>query len=158
MDSVLRTKKIYKVAESFESTKSKFILILREHRSGKMEDNGSFSYQANIFLSPYSFNRNYLRIVYGRGYLEADGKNTFIHFIICPNLLYVFFVLLICPILTAIAIFDNKYLMPGGKDNIQKIIESFLLVEGVIFSVILAGTYILKVNFERRFDLELDRD
>jgi hypothetical protein len=157
MDSLLRTRKVYRVAESFESTQSKFSRILLEHRLGKMEQNGSFSYQANILLSPYRFGGNYLRIVYGKGYLEVDKKNTLIHFIICPNLIYVFFVLLIFPILTGIAIFDNKYLIPGGKDNIRTIGESFLLIEGVLFAVILAGTWILQQAFQRRFNLQSSR-
>jgi hypothetical protein len=154
LDSTLRTKIVYEVADSFESTKSKISQLLLEHHSGKMEEDGTFSYQANFMLGPPSiFNIGRGRIVYSKGYLEVDGENTLIHFTICPSHKIVFFLLLIFPSLFIIAIMDNRYLMPGGKGNVWKIIEIFLSVEGILFAVVLSSTYLLKLNFERRFDL-----
>ncbi len=157
MDSTLRTKIVYEVSDSYESTKSKISRLLLEHRSGKMQEDGTFSYQANFLLSPSLFNHSNARIVYGKGQLIVDGENTLIHFTITPNLVFVFFALLIFPILSLLAIFDNKYLMPRGKDDVWTIIKEFLFIEGVLLAMILASTFLLKFNFERRFDLTLRR-
>ena len=158
MDSTLRTKLVYEVAESFEMTRSKISRLLLEHRSGKMEENGEFSYQGSPLLNPYLSNLRNSRLVNGKGDLEKDGDNTLIHLTICPNLILVFFILLIFPILILIAIYDNKYLMPGGKDNVWNIIKFFLVIEGVIIAVIILSTYLFKLSFERRFDLTSVRD
>jgi hypothetical protein len=153
MDSILRTKLVYEVADSFESTKSKIDHLIIEHSSGKMEEDGTFSYQANFYFGPRIFGSREVRIVYGKGRLEADGKNTLIHFTISPNLGFVFLILLIFPIICLLSIFDNQYLLPGGKNNIWHIMGVFLIIEGVIFSMILISTYLLKLNFQQRFDL-----
>ena len=157
MDSTLRTKLVYEVAESFETTRSKISQLLLEHRLGKMEENGEFSYLGSLLLNPYLSYRKNSQIVNGKGYLETDGDSTLIHLTISPNLILVFFILLIFPILILIAIYDNKYLMPGGKDNVWNIIGFFMAVEGVIFAVILFCTYFLKQSFERRFELTSGR-
>ena len=124
MDSTLRTTKIYSVAESFESTKSNISQLLLEHRSGKMEEDGSFSYDANFLFTPRAFGIR-TPIVVGKGYLKSDGDNTLIYFTIRPNLGFVFLILLIFPIICIAAIIDNNYLLPGGKDNIWHILKIF---------------------------------
>jgi hypothetical protein len=146
------------VADSFESTKAKMSQLLYDHYSGRMEEDGSFTYRFDLFMSPVFYENSYQpRMVYGRGKLVADGKNTLIYFIISPNLILVFFILLISPIMCLVAIFDNQYLLPGGKHNIWRIIQFFLILDAVIFSMILFSTYILKQSFEKRFDLSADR-
>jgi len=152
MDSTLRTTITYLVADSYESTKLKINEGLHDHHSGKVEEDGSFSYEANFLFTPRVLGQR-APIVSGKGYLKMDGENTLIYFTISPNLIFVFLILLIFPIICIIAIFDNNYLMPGGKNNIWHIIKIFFLAEVVIFAVLLIGTYYLKLNFERRFDL-----
>jgi hypothetical protein len=153
LDSTLRTKLVYKTADSLESTKKRITRLLLEHHSGKMEEDGTFTYQANFLFSPRLFNKSNTQMVYGKGMLGIDDGHTLIRFTICPNLVLVFFALLIFPILIILAIFENKYLIPGGKHSVLNIILVFLVVEGLIFFQILASTYLLKQNFEKRFDL-----
>lgn len=154
MNSILITKFVYEVNDSFEATREKMRQVFNEHESGSMEEDGSFTYKINFKISPkYSSLGGSTQIVYGKGKLEADGKKTLIQFTVGPNLVFVFFVLLIFPIINLLAIHDKKHLNPEEKINIWNIALFFLLFYGVFFFMIILSTYLMKRNFEKRFDL-----
>lgn len=154
MNSILRTNIVYEVTDSFEATRAKMSQLLVEHESGSMKEDGSFTYKIKFILSPgYSSFGGDKQIVYAKGKLEADGRKTLIHLSVTPNLIFVFFVLLIFPIISLLAIHDNKRLNPEEQNNIWIIVLFFLLFYVVLFSMILMSVFLLKRNFEKRFDL-----
>jgi hypothetical protein len=95
-------------------------------------------------FSPWLFNRSNAQVVYGKGNLETYGKNTIIRFTISPNVILVFLVLLIFPLCGLNAFFGDHSLMN---------IPMFLGVEGFSISMIWISAFLLKRNFENRFDL-----
>jgi hypothetical protein len=144
IDPLLRRNLIYEVVDTLDSTKTKIGKLLQQYDSGKMDEEGIFTYRANFMFSPRIFNSNKNQVVYGKGWLEADGKNTIIHFTISPNIGLVFLVLIILPLLGLNAFFGDHSMMN---------IPGFLLTEGFFISAILIGTILLKRNFENKFDL-----
>ena len=154
MNTILRTKIVYEVNDSFESTRSKMRQVFNEYESGTMEEDGSFTYKINFMMSPvYSSLGGSTQIVYGKGKLEADGTKTLIRLTVGPNLVLVFFVLLIFPIINLLAIHENKRLNMAEQINVWNIVLFFLLFYTVFFSMVILSAYLLKRNFEKRFDL-----
>jgi len=145
LDPLLRINMIYKVADSLDSTKTRIQKLLKQYDSGIMDEEGIFTYRANFMFSPRIFNSYRNQVVYGKGWLEAEGKNTIIHFTISPNIGLVFLVLIIFPLLGLNAFFGDHSLMN---------IPGFLLMEGFFIATILIGTFLLKRSFENKFDLQ----
>jgi hypothetical protein len=144
-DPLLRRYHTYKVAESFESTKLKMERILSENYSGKMDEDGKFTYRQNITGSRLSFYPKYGRLVFSNGWLEADGNDTTIHYMVVPNIRLVFLVVIFLPLFGLNAFFGDKSLMS---------IPGFLFCEGLMISVIIVSMFILKRSFENKFDLD----
>ena len=144
-DPLLRRNFVYEVADSFMSTKDKMASLLNEFDSGKMEEEGNFTYRANFMFNPRIFNSYRQQVVYGKGWLEETGKNTVIHFTIAPNIGFVFLILILFPLCGLNAFFGDKSLMN---------IPGFLFCEGFIILVVAISTFLLKRSFENKFDLK----
>jgi hypothetical protein len=142
LDPLLRRNFVYEVADSFGSTKTKIENLLNEHNSGKMEEGGVFTYRLNLMINPGFFNSN--QVVYGKGWLEANGKSTVIHFTTAPNVGIVFLILILFPLFGLNAFFGDKSLMN---------IPGFLFSEGFMISFTSICAFLLRRGFEKRFDL-----
>jgi hypothetical protein len=145
LDPLLRKNIIYEVADSLDSTKKRLKELLEQCDCGAMDEEGTFTYRANFMFSPKIFNSSRNQVVYGKGRLEAGGKNTIVHFTISPNIGLVFLVIVIFPLLGLNAFFGDHSLM-----NIQ----GFLFIEGFFIAMILISTFLLKRSFENKFDLQ----
>ena len=75
-DPLLRRNFVYEVADSFVSTKAKMASLLNEFDSGKMEEEGNFTYRANFMFNPRIFNsyRQQVVQVYWQGMAGRNWK------------------------------------------------------------------------------------
>ncbi len=109
-----------------------------------MGEDGKFTYRQNITGSRLSFYPKYIRLVFSYGWLEADGNDTTIHYMVVPSIRLVFLVVIFLPLFGLNAFFGDKSLMS---------IPGFLFCEGLMISVIIVSMFILKRSFENKFDL-----
>ena len=143
IDPLLRRNLVYEVHDSYDSTKTRMEKLLSQYDSGKMDEEGMFTFGAGFLFSPRILRSN-MQVVYGKGRLEADGKNTVVHFTISPNIGVVFFTVIIFPLVGLNAFFGDHSLMN---------IPGFLLGETFMISMILIATFLLKRSFENKFEL-----